>query len=71
LIRRSQVLEWRHHLLPDAYPVYSIGYAEQVREVLDGLAAIENLDCLGRGALFKYTHLHHQLDWGKSYADAL
>lgn len=71
LIRRAQVVDWRHHLLRDAYPVYSLGYERRVREILDGLATIENLDSIGRGALFKYTHLHHQLDWGKRYVATL
>ncbi len=71
LIAATDVVEWRHHWLHAAYPVYRIGYAETLRQVLDALRAIDNLDTLGRGARFIYSHLHDQLRWAKDYAAAL
>jgi protoporphyrinogen oxidase len=67
LLRAREVIEWRHHLLPNAYPVYHLGWERQVAIVIAALGAIRNLDLLGRGGLFFYSHLHDQLRLGKSY----
>ena len=40
LIDRRQVIESRHHFLPNAYPVYSLDYAANVRAILDALPSI-------------------------------
>lgn len=36
-------------------------------EVVAGLQAVRNLDLLGRGGLFFYSHLHDQLRLGREY----
>ena len=61
LLRADEVLEWRHHRLSNAYPVYDVGYSERVRTVLDGMHLVGNLDVAGRNALFFYSHLHDQM----------
>jgi protoporphyrinogen oxidase len=71
LIERSKVIEWRHHFLPNAYPVYSLNYADKVALILRSLAAISNLDSIGRGGSFFYSHLHNQLRFGKDYVEGL
>jgi protoporphyrinogen oxidase len=71
LIRREQVVEWRVHRLPFAYPVYSMGYAREVAIIKNGLASFVNLDTLGRAGNFFYSHLHDQLRLGKDYVNAL
>jgi protoporphyrinogen oxidase len=67
IIAASKVLEWRHHFLPNAYPVYSLDYAARRDVIIEGLAAISNLDLVGRGGQFFYSHLHDQLRFGKDY----
>jgi protoporphyrinogen oxidase len=71
IIKAAKVLEWRHHFLPNAYPVYSLNYASRVRQIIDGLGAITNLDLIGRGGQFFYSHLHDQLRFGKDYVAGL
>ena len=71
IIDRSDLMEWRHHLLPFAYPVYSLGYRREVSTITNCLAAITNLDMLGRAGSFYYSHLHDQLRLSKNYVDAL
>jgi protoporphyrinogen oxidase len=66
-----EVLGWRHHLLANAYPVYSRNYAREIRVVRDALARIANLDVIGRAGLFFYSHLHDQLRFGKDYIEGL
>lgn len=65
LFDRRDVIEWRHHPLPNAYPVYALGWSTTVATVVAGLAGIRNLDLLGRGGLFFYSHLHDQLRLGR------
>jgi len=71
LIRASEIIEWKHHFLSNAYPVYSLDYAPLVRAIRDATARIANLDTLGRGGLFLYSHLHDQIRLGKDYVTAL
>ena len=71
LIKRESVVEWRHHFLPNAYPVYSLGYREQLEEVKRGIAVVQNLDLLGRNGRFWYSHLHDQLRAAKDYVRSL
>jgi protoporphyrinogen oxidase len=71
IVDPAKVVEWRHHLLRNAYPVYTLDYADEVRTVREALKKIENLDLLGRGGLFFYSHLHDQLRFGKDYVNSL
>jgi protoporphyrinogen oxidase len=71
IVSASKVLEWEHHFLPNAYPVYSLNYAARVTQVIEGLSAISNLDLIGRGGQFFYSHLHDQLRFGKDYVARL
>jgi protoporphyrinogen oxidase len=67
LIDRRDVIEWRHHLLPNAYPVYALDWSRTAAEATAGLRGLRNFDLLGRGGLFFYSHLHDQLRLGKEY----
>jgi len=71
IIEASKVIEWRHHFLPNAYPVYSLNYQNRVARIVKGLGAIANLDLVGRGGQFFYSHLHDQLRFGKDYVAGL
>jgi len=71
LISRDEVIEWKHHYLANAYPVYTPNYAARVSIIRDALNAIVNLDTIGRAGLFHYSHLHDQLRLGKDYVDGL
>ena len=71
LIGREDVMEWRAHRLPFAYPVYEMGYAREVAVIKNGLASLANLDTLGRAGNFFYSHLHDQLRLSKDYIESL
>jgi protoporphyrinogen oxidase len=65
LVNRAEVLEWKHHFLANAYPVYSTDYSREVRIITEEFAQISNLTTLGRAGLFSYGHLHDQLRMAK------
>jgi len=72
LLDPRSVLESRGHFIPNAYPVYSSGYADEVGLIRDSLRArISNLDVLGRAGRFVYSHLHDQLRFGRDYVQSL
>jgi len=71
IIDRAEVIEWRHHMLRNAYPVYSLDYASAVEVIRKGVAEFENLDLTGRGGLFFYSHLHDQMGFGRDYVKGL
>ena len=71
IINRDEVIEWRHHMLRNAYPVYSLDYGRAVEVIRKDIAEIGNLDLIGRGGLFVYTHLHDQMRFGKDYVKEL
>jgi len=71
LLDPRTVLGSESRMLLNAYPVYSLDYAEHVAVIGEALAAIENLDVLGRGGLFWYSHLHDQLRCAKDYVGSL
>jgi protoporphyrinogen oxidase len=71
LLEPRTVLASETRTLLNAYPVYSLDYAEHVKAVGEALGEIENLDVLGRGGLFWYSHLHDQLRSAKDYVGSL
>ncbi len=71
LLDPRDVVESRHHFIPNAYPVYTNGYASDVGVIREGLASIGNLETLGRAGRFVYSHLHDQLRFGKDYVAGL
>jgi protoporphyrinogen oxidase len=68
---RDRVLDWRHHFLPNAYPVYSLEYEEHLEKALEFLQRFKNLHTLGRNGTFFYSHLHDQFRFGENYISKL
>ena len=71
LVDSARVIEWRHHLLANAYPVYSLGYARDVETIRSALSSISNLDLVGRSGTFFYSHLHDQMRFASDYIQGL
>lgn len=71
LIEPSEVIEWRHHFVSNAYPIYARAYADHVGIIRAALPRVVNLDTLGRAGLFFYSHLHDQLRWARDYIEAV
>ncbi len=71
IIDRANVIEWKHHFLPNAYPVYSLNYSSAVEVINDAMQSISNLDTAGRGGRFFYSHLHDQLRFARDYVERM
>jgi protoporphyrinogen oxidase len=71
ILDRQKIIEWQHHFLPNAYPVYTLDYQKKLDRSLDLINRYTNLDTLGRNGAFFYSHLHDQLRFGKDYVSGL
>ncbi len=71
LLEPSRVLDWQHHFLPNAYPVYDLDYRNNVQQVLEGVKRLGNLWLVGRQGLFFYSHLHDQFQMGRDLVKLL
>jgi protoporphyrinogen oxidase len=57
LVRQGEVTGWRVVREPAAYPVYDSSYAANVRTIRDYLAAIPNLQTIGRNGMHRYDNM--------------
>jgi protoporphyrinogen oxidase len=67
----SEILDWRHILLPNAYPVYSIGFEARVEAIIDEASQVKNLVLLGRNGTFFYSHLHNQMRFARDLIESI
>jgi protoporphyrinogen oxidase len=70
IIARGEVLEWKHHVLANAYPVHTMEYASKVVTRRNALSHFTNLDTIGCAGAFVYSHLHDQLRFGRDYVES-
>ena len=61
IARREHLINGFVVRVPHAYPVYSMGYLENVKTVRGYLERFDNLRTLGRGGLFRYDNSDHAL----------
>jgi len=54
--------------VPEAYPVYHLGFREQVAEATRGLAAYRNLHLAGRTGLFWYNNMDNSIEHAQELA---
>lgn len=57
LVGYDRVIAGAARHVPNAYPVFRVGYRQPLREVLDAVAAIENLHVVGRTGAYRYENM--------------
>ncbi len=55
--------------VPRAYPIYRVGYREELKQVLDYLSGMGNLISTGRQGLFHYNNSDHSMEMGRLAAE--
>ncbi|HID22104.1 MAG TPA: hypothetical protein EYP14_06850, partial [Planctomycetaceae bacterium] len=70
-VRPAQIIGVRTRRVREAYPVYRVGYREKLERVMGWLGRFENLQCIGRSALFRYNNMDHSLEMGRRAAAVL
>jgi protoporphyrinogen oxidase len=63
-VRREQILGGFAVRAADAYPIYSLGYAEQLQRMRRHVESIERLAIVGRGGTFRYNNADHSIEMG-------
>jgi len=71
LFRADEVEESMVYRISDAYPLYTLDYAERLDRTLAGLRKIPNLITLGRQGLFNHNNMDHSLYMGLQAAELL
>lgn len=71
LLSKSEVMKYFTVKIQHAYPIYTIGYEANFKNIMHYLGDISNLITYGRQGLFTYTNLDHSMDMGFKIADFL
>lgn len=64
LIGRKDVIGANVHRMSKEYPVYHIGYRENVEKLKDYLRKFSNLQLVGRNGTFRYNNMDHSIEMG-------
>jgi protoporphyrinogen oxidase len=71
LLTREDVLESHIFHAEHAYPIYTLNYEKNLKEVLDGVAGFKNLETAGRQGRFQYVNTHIAMKMAFEAADRL
>ncbi len=71
LLRAEEVAEAHVYRSREAYPVYLLGYEEQLGRCLDYVESMANLETAGRQGRFQYVNAHVALKMGMQAAQRL
>lgn len=71
LIKEDEILECHVFKAPHAYPMYLLGYEDQIKTIRDWVDGIDNLQTIGRQGLFQYINSHIAMKMGYIAADKI
>ena len=71
MIHRCEVIDSLVLRVPNAYPIFEIGYDGDRRKICDYLRSFENLQVIGRGGKFQYFNMDHAMESGIAAADEI
>lgn len=64
LINKKDILGGYVHRVPKEYPVYHIGYRQEVAEIIAYTKKFNNLFVIGRNGTFRYNNMDHSIEMG-------
>ncbi len=68
-INGSEIIDSCVIRLPNAYPLFEIGYSEHYNKILEYLKNFKNLNIIGRGGMFRYYNMDHAMESGIELAE--
>ncbi len=71
LIHQREVIDSLVLRVPNAYPIFEIGYDGDRRKICDYLGSFKNLRVIGRGGMFQYFNMDHAMESGIAAADEI
>jgi protoporphyrinogen oxidase len=70
-IKKHEVIESLVIRVPDAYPLFEVGYRELYDEIYDYLGRFRNLHIAGRSGMFRYYNMDHAIESGIETAEKI
>jgi len=64
LVSKKDIIGGFIHRVPKEYPVYHIGYREDVDKVKKYIKRFQNLQLVGRNGTFRYNNMDHSVEMG-------
>jgi len=64
VLKHTDVLSGMVHRMPKEYPVYHIGYKEDLEVLKEFLSKYANLQIVGRNGTFRYNNMDHSIEMG-------
>jgi protoporphyrinogen oxidase len=71
LVERGEVIESHVFRARHAYPIYTLGYEQELERLLEWFAASSNLETAGRQGRFQYVNTHVAMKMGYEAAERL
>jgi len=63
-IERKDIIEYHKLKISHAYPVYHVGYQDDLKKVLDYVHQFDNIQSVGRQGQFSYVNIHKTMQMG-------
>ena len=70
-IKRHEVIDMAVVRVPNAYPLFEVGYKRHCNEIHDYLSRFKNLHVAGRGGMFRYYNMDHAIESGIDAAEKI
>ncbi|OGW58505.1 MAG: hypothetical protein A2Z09_03485 [Nitrospirae bacterium RBG_16_43_8] len=70
-VKKHEVTDSAVVRVPNAYPLFEIGYKERCDEIYDYLGRFKNLDITGRSGMFRYYNMDHAIESGIKTAERI
>ena len=64
IIKKQDIIDQVVLRIPNAYPLFNVGYEEHCRTIYDYLSTFDNLYTAGRGGMFRYYNMDHAMQAG-------
>ena len=71
ILTRDEVMDSKVLRIPNAYPLFEVGFQEQCEIILNYLDGFKNLSITGRSGMFRYFNMDHTIGSGMSIAQSI
>lgn len=71
VVRKNEVIDSYVVRVPEAYPLFEVGYERPYGKILNYLKNYDNLHLCGRGGLFRYYNMDHAIESGIDIAETI
>ncbi|MBI4689988.1 MAG: FAD-dependent oxidoreductase [Nitrospirae bacterium] len=70
-VKRHEVMDSKVVRVPNAYPLFEVGYKEVCNGIYDYLSRFKNLHIAGRSGMFRYYNMDHAIESGIETAERI